>query len=658
MKNLLLFAFGLLFFVGQTQAQVNYEVRKKNGVTTYRAETVPGSSVFDGPILNALPQGAATARLASAVKKPWTPEPPKRTLNWAQFGTGGTKSVFKLSSDFRPAEYSHDQWRGLGFNMISLWSSNKSDGTDKWENVPNNQKFEYEVEGSLYTNTEGGPRWAGHWFYTASLAKMESVFMASIPANGPGVQWTANIEESNYWSRDYYPGPNYPNWDSVKGTTIQLESEPGQMTLEQLVNTGKAEWEMKVRRSNRNALMLQVAKRNGALAAFGSSMWQGEPRTDCLQTGQRFLDEADVNVSNIGGSNGTIVLNGHTYTNMTGSFYKQESYHLDYHYYFNYEFTGSNLSSIASYPELYPYVANIHPIAREIGHWMANRKRMIDVHGHPIPVIRMHELFYEGNEQQVRVPTAFGLDGTNGDGGGPKIWIPPYLIRLQYMLTHILEGETLGSGYHIFHAAGSPNQGIEYNLSSNPKYNHHLHTATALIAARRDMEGILDKIAGSTLYTDLQIRVGNQGSFQTVNGVSAYNFKPDGARGPRTPCFVMRTKQTDAGLYVLIAGGFDHGWNDTRTDAIQVPGSTNEIQVTYKGKDLQVFETLIPTGTIGQTFTAQSIVSNWEKAGYGGRINNNSTGLIMLSLALGTALRRRKVVGIRTRKTSTPKIRI
>jgi len=658
MKNLLMFALGLLFFVGQTQAQVNYEVRKKNGVTTYRAETVAGSSVFDGPILSTLPQGAATARIASAVKKPWKPEPPKKTIDWAQFGTGGTKSVFKLSSDFRPDQYSHDQWRQLGFNLISRWSSDKRDGTDKWSDVPNNQKLEYEVEGSLYTNTSGGPRWAGHYFYTASLAQMESVFMASIPGYGQGAQWTANIEESNYWSRDYYPGVNYPNWDAVKGMNIQLESEPGNMTLEQLVNSGKAPFEMRVRRSNRNGLMLLVAKRNGAMAAFGSSMWQGEPRTDCLQTSNRFLDEADMNVSNIGGSNGTITLNGHTYTGMTGSFYKHEDYHLDYHYYFDFDYTGSNYEAEPDYPSLWPKVYVMHPIAREIGHWMANRKRMIDVHGKQIPAIRMHELFFEGN---ARVPGAFGLNGTNEDGAGPKPWVPPYIIRLQYMLQHILEGETFGSGYHIFHAAGSPNQGIEYDFASKPKYNHHMHTATSLIAARRDMEGILDKIAGSTLYTDLQIKIGNQGSFQTVNGVSAYNFQPDGKRGDRTPCFVMRTKQTDAGLYVLIAGGHDQGWDDTRTDAIQIPGSTNEIQVTYKGRDLAVFETLIPTGTIGQTFIAKSIVSDWEKKGYGGRIITNGGDLLLISLALGTALRRSRKLGIRQRKpskTSTPKIRI
>lgn len=651
MKNqfLKLLSIPLLLVAMIASGQVNYQKRTLNGVVTYRPETIPGSAVFDGTPVSTLPSGAVVARYASRVGKLWQPELAKHTLNLAQFGTASNSAqIYKFSIDFRPAEISHDQWRSYGINMISKWTSDQGTAsspglTYPFSGVPDNQKFDYSTESHLHGGKEG------HGFWASTLAEMEIQYRASIPAYGPGAHWTANIETSNYWARDAYHNDDgsggwghYPRWADVKTNTIQLESTAAinafgpSCSLETLFsNPGIQQQEADVRRANRLSIMLKCASRNGAYASYGSAAYQGEPKTDALSTSNRFLDgNADVShIPGYSGTPGTITLNGNTYTGLTGSFYKHETCHLDYHYYFDCLYDGQavgtqflNSSSaymqLTDYPTMYQKLTNKHPIAREVGHWLAIQKRLKEVHdGQSIPIIRMHELFYEDNYS--RVPYAFNTP--LGDGAPTKIWVAPYVARIQRMVPHFLEGEKPGSGFHIFHSNGAPNQGIIWNLATTPAYNHHLHTVTALFAASRDMQTVLDKINGSVLTTDIDIKINNTGSFQTVNGVQAYALGPDGGQGTLLPCFVTRHKFTSAGTYVIFMGGMDQGWNTTRTDVIRIPGvgNGNTIKVTYKGPDLQFFEVLFPNGVSNTEFTAQSIVPVWQRSGYGGRINNN-----------------------------------
>ncbi|WP_080057173.1 hypothetical protein [Spirosoma aerolatum] len=616
-----------------------YEKRiSADGTVSYRPESTAGSEYFKGDPISQLPPGATAVRLASRVGRPHTYEAGKAQVNFIDIG--GSKSKYFMSVDFRPSTINHAQWIRFGNSKISKWCSDQADGTNKFSDLPEFRKFDYSVEGGVLANPSGGPRLAGHYFYTATATQLEAAFMNNIPRYGAGAHWMANIEESNYWIWDYYdnPSPNYPPWDAVKTQKIKCYSDGVERTLEQLrADVGRRTAEQNVRRSIGFALFLQVAGRGGAYAAFGSSAWQGEPRTNCLTYINRFLDDASIDVRYVEGYTGVPgkvtfsgVTNGQaysrTYENMTGSFYKFETFHLDYHYYFSYEYLGSNFNAEPDYPTLYANSKNIHPFAREVGHWMANRIRLQDVHGGKlIPSVRMHELEYEGDgSYKERTPAGFGLKPNAwGDGGNPKIYVIPYVIRIMRMAHHFLEGETEGSGFHIFHAEGAPNQGIVYSFTQE-KYNLHLHTVSALYAAARDMETILDKIVDTTLTCDIDIKIGNTGSFQSVNGATAYAFGPDGSRGTMLPCAITRHKTTSEGLYVIFMMAMDQPWGTTRTDVIRIPGvgNGNTIKCTYKGPDLQVFEVLFPSGVSNTEFTAQSIIPAWTKPGYGGIVNS------------------------------------
>ncbi|MVM34234.1 hypothetical protein GO755_29660 [Spirosoma sp. HMF4905] len=598
-----------------------YEIRKKDGVTTYYPET--GQEVFEGTPTTVAPTGTTPAYLASRVGKLYTPEAAKRTLNLVDIG--GSKSLFFFSSDAREDEKKHAAWLSAGAGRISQWSSNESAGS-RFSDLPDGKKFVYQTQSSLPGE--------GFWWWAMSVVDFEQGCINMINAWPAGVIWTANIETNNYWQRFYHGDDSgagnighYPPWPEIKGVRIQMESQPGSMTVEELfANPGLQAQEVAVRRSNRFAIMLDVAGRGGADRCFGSTPYQGDPGDQTLTSNTRFLDEADINLNNVGGSNGTIVLNGRTYTNMNGSFWKKQTVNLDYFYYFGFLYDGVYVDASifensahpyhthTNYPDLYAHMSDGNIVAREIGHWLGVQKRLADVNGgNPIPSIRMTELHYEGNFS--RVPNGFGLSGTFLDGGSPKVWITPVSMENMYKTYHFLEGEREKSGFHVFYAAGAPNQGIIYNKDSIAYLNHAWHTHSQLWAARRDMETILDKIANSTLTTDIDIKVGNTGDFQRLNGVSAWN--------QNKPCAATRHKTTSEGTAVLGLIGFGQDSDTTRTDVIQIPGLSGNmrIQCTYKGPQVFLFECLFPNGVTNQTIIAQSIIASEFKPGYGGRIN-------------------------------------
>lgn len=614
-----------LLLSGFAQAQVKYEKRILNGVPYYRAENPVGSQFFsDSPRLFSLPGGASVFRGASRVGRAWTPESQKRTLNLIDMG--GSKSKYFLSIDFRPEYVSHQQWLNAGVTRLSQWTSDQVGGLYPFSGVPDYQKFLYLTESGLNGDLEG----YGYW--RTRLADMEQRWITTVPGLGTGAIVFPNLETSNYWSRSYHGDENgngnighYPPWNQIKNDLITLESQPGQMSIEQLFsNPGFAAQEIAVRRQNRLNLLLKIIKRNGADTGLGSSAYQGDPGDHTLTTATRFLDEGSANVSNIGGSNGTITLNGRTYTGMFGSFWKEETVNLNYYYYFDcringvvltdldYENPNHPYANISSAVELYKLIQDPNPVAREVGHWLGNVRLLKQVHnGQSIPSVRMTEFHYEGG---ARWPKPFGALYPWGEPS--KIWLPPVTMRTMYMVNHFLEGETDKAGFHIFYAAGAPNQGIIYNLAGQANLNHELHTLSGLFAARRDMEALVPKLPGTTLTTDMDIRVGNSGDFQRLNGVDSWN--------QNKPCFITRHKVTSEGTYVLVMGGYGQSVNTTRTDQIRIPGvgNGNVIEVTYKGPDVQVFEVLFNNGSSNEMYKAQSIVPAWEKQGYGGRVNN------------------------------------
>lgn len=601
-----------------------YEKRKKDGVTTWYPEIAEGIYADTGTTVD---PGGTAAYLGSRVGKLYTPEAQKRTTDIAQFGSGGSKALYFFSCDARDAGITQAQWLAAGATRLSQWTSDRPDGSEPFSAVPDARKFIYQTESGLHGDKEG------FWFWASSLAEMEQNYLSRINAWGTGTIWAANIETSNYWERYYHGDANgngnighYPPWPQIKNVTIQLESQTGSMTVEQLFNSGIFAQEKAVRRSNRFKLMLKIAKRGGADVCFGSAIYQGDPGENTLTQSNRFLDEAEVNVNNIGGSNGTITLNNRTYTGMTGSFWSEETIDLDYYYYFGFLYKGQYMDqAIFENPNhdyhsettcegLYANMSSPNPVAREVGHWLGLQKRLRDMHGgNTIPIIRMAELIYEGNFS--RWPRSFNLDTTYPDGGTPKVWILPSSLRTQRIVAQFLEGERQGSGYHVFHAAGSPNQGIIYNAGSTPYLNHAWHSISTLFAAGRDMETILDKIANSTLTTDMDIRIGNTGDFQRINGVDAWN--------QNKPCAVSRHKTTSEGLGVLFCFGYGQPGDTTRTDQFRIPGVGNGcvFEATYKGPDVQLFEALIPNGVSNQVIPLRSIVPAQTKPGYGGRIN-------------------------------------
>ncbi len=593
---------------------MRHEKRTKNGQILYYPETVAGSLLFNGTPVSDLPPGAVPAFLCSRRGIAYGPEANKRELSLAQFGSSRTPSLHQLSIDFRPVSISRAEWISRGIGMMSKWCS--ADTGETFGTIPaGTGKLDYATESGLHGSLEG------HGYWVATLAEIEQQYMNSIPAHGPDVHWCANIETSNLWDRQYYGQGRYPSWDSVKNTSILCERDGQTRTLDQLDAQGIMVAEANVRRANRVMLMLKIAKRNGALVAYGASMFQGEPDRSFnpLTGSSRFLDGASADVSNIGGINGTITLNNRTYTGMTGSFYSEETFHLDYHYYSFWEYTGSqNYDSIPDYLTLWPNVYVRHPMAREVGHFLANQNRMRAVHdGGTIPTLRMHQPFFENSRRE---PDAMG--NTFNGGERSRTWIPPFMAYIQKLTAHFIDGERAGSGYHVFNNTGVHPPGIVYDLATNSDYGRHLHTIDALLLAVRDIESMLGNLAGSTLVTEPEVKLNGAGVFAAYNAVDAYN-RDGGTNGPMKPCFLIRHKQTSEGLWFGVFGAMDQDWNTTRTDEFRIPGmgDGNTISVTYKGRAPVLFEGVFKTGTTNTVHTYQSIVSAWEKPGYAGIIN-------------------------------------
>ncbi|WP_338871730.1 hypothetical protein WBJ53_26150 [Spirosoma sp. SC4-14] len=574
-----------------------------------------------------LPSDATRAKVGVQRLNLYTREA-KATLNTAQFGSGKYFAPnYFLSADFNVNQDNYQTRLNQG---ITLFSRFVLPSQSEYNSLPQSRKFYYQTENELHAQYEG----AG--YYEASLATIEQQLYNAI-ASGCFV-WTANIETSNEWSQWRY-GENhfgYDSWDIAKNRTIVSERTGQTITLEQLWNSGQWDQEAQVRRNNRLAIMMTIAKARNTRVAYGASMFQGEPRTNSLSTNNIFK-EGTADVSHCGGDgNGNITLNGRVYQGINKNVFAYESSLLDYFYYFGWsDFSLSDYADIwtnklagtQTMPYIWSKMVPYHIVASEKGHWQANRARM-SLYGQTLRgSIRMQEPNFEGKfyttdftPHESFVPFS-ELQNVSVDGYlvTPKVFLPPYYVYSAYAVHRFLEGATEGAGYHLWNAPG-----VTKLPASHPLYNHHLHTITALFQARNDMQPLERFYAGSTLVQDPEVQLNQAGDWLSYSGCEAFGFQADGSRVTQKPVYILRYKQTTTGWQVFVLGGTNQGWSESRTDLIRVPGALNGnmMRIKLTGPAAQVFEFAISSSDTNQTYDATSYTVTTQ-AGYAGRISSN-----------------------------------
>lgn len=584
-----------------------------------------------------LPENATLARVGGKLELPYTLEA-KRGFAPEQFGLGKYYHPnYRFSIDFNPNQLTLSQLEAQGRSMFSRFL--RPIGTGEYDALPTAKRWFYHTESDLHGIYEGAK------YYESTLAQLEAQYNAVIPS-GQG-HWTANIETSNFWHKESYGDPDlarfgYDSWSTAQNRTIVSERTGQTMTLGELWNSGQWQAEQNVRRANRLVLMLKIARARNTYASQGSSMFQGEPRTNSLSTTDVFQDGA-ADVSAIGGVNGVITLNGRQYT-LTGTVWDAENAMVDYSYYFYFDISRTDYNEIwggsdpakKDYPYIWSKIKTYHVAAVEKGHWQANRHRMQSGKGALRGSVRMCIGVYEANGAGV-VDGAFGSDGgeikrppqpelqgsisytegTTTYTDTPKVWMPPYLQASIYKMHRFLEGDTPGSGYHHW---DSPGRAIA--PASVPYYNHHLHTVTALHQARADMQPFEKYYTGSTLVADPEVQIGGTGSFSAYSGCDAFAFGPGGDRGTQKPAFAMRYKAITGGWHVVIVGGMNQPFGTSRTDVLRAPNGAlngNTFSVTTKGPSVHVFEFFVSNADTNQAYTA-NLGNSLDKAGYAGRI--------------------------------------
>ena len=606
------------------------------------------------------------------MKLPYAPEA-KRVLNANQFGLDKYYSPnFKFSVDFRNSIESVQDKRRQSVNLFSNLAVTEAERTA----MPFDQGLVYDGEAGLHGPLEGVE------YFESTLSVLESRYQAHVSGAEKGY-WAANIETSSEW----YPGnsdsayPGFPadrtgsyntghsrSWNDSKNISILCESDGVTRTLEQLANLGYDKWESEknVRRANRVILLLQMAQRKspaGGLVSYGCSMYQGQPdKNTAYQTNVFNAGEAKVwleggtlnvtkankgqdqdgvgtfaNISSLGGdANGNITINGTNYT-IKGDIYSNETLHLDYYYQFNFEMARSDYEDIwvtrnpakQNYESIWAAIKTRHVVADQVGHWQANRYRMLNRPGQTVrPTIMMREIMYEGNvagyvdgqPRISRVPDGLGT-GRIDQGGGysdlPKIWIPPYEMYSYYAVQRFLEGGTRGSGFHLFNAPGV------FDFANTSGFNQVFHTVTALFQARADLQIYERFFDNSTMEQQPEVKVDQVGDWQQYDAIQAYNYQ-EGTIGKQRPVYLVRYAPVAGGWRVVILGGHNLRHGDERTDLVRLPGgllNSNQFKIKLRGPAAQVFEFVVSNQDTGQTYEATPTPQiGFERAGYAGRI--------------------------------------
>ncbi len=395
------------------------------------------------------------------------------------------------------------------------------------------------------------------------------------------------------------------------------------MTLDQLEQSNFWIAEQRMRLANRMGLMLQIAKKNGGYVGYGATYWHTLPQGNALTHNDFFLSDHTMRFDQIPGynsTNQTITLNGRTYNGSIGHFTKHQTFNVDYRYFSDLEFTGdpATFQNIPDYPALWADVSSVHAVAAETARTMINYDRMIKVNGQKIANVRQLQPYGEQNFWQ---PFAWS-------NSQEKVDVPPYLMRIAKTVAEFMDGDIPGSGYFNFDNFVTDLQNFPRGVISSDhmlnhqRFNKHWHTYEAITAAARDLQDYHEFLFNSTLTTDLDFKYGGTGSWVTSNPLMSYGNQAGGGQTTRYPTAITRHIQSPTGLYVMVLAGHEQGWETTRTDHIRIPNvmSTNTISITYKGRDVALFQVFIPNGTTNTTYTAKSIVPAWERKGYGGII--------------------------------------
>lgn len=642
-------------------------VSKAQTIIGYRTSTLPGNQqlIFalysDGTrqCVTSMPANRPQDRVGAPVKLTYTLEP-NRQVNVAQFGLDRYYSPnFKFSIDFRNTTESLDDKRRQGVNLFSSFATTATERTT----LPFGQGLYYDTESGF-----NGP-YEGALFFESSLAEIENQYNHSIPGALQGY-WVANLETSAEWypgnANTTYPGfpqeksgtynkKHFPDWSTVQDKTITLESTgETNVSLRALADRGPDAWEREknIRRANRIVLMLQVAKQKspaGGLYSSGASMYQGQPDKSRASEKQRsylttsFIDSS-ADVSHIGGdSNGVITLNGRQYT-LKGNPYTNETFHMDYYYQFYFQISNNDYQDIwinqnpakMNYSSIWAAIKPRHVVADQVGHWQANRYRMINAIGQSIrPTIMMRELVYEADAAGIvdgsggvirRVPTGFNTGCVDLNDGGsicddlPKIWIPPYEMYTYYAVHRFLEGGLPGSGFHLFNAPGL------FDYSTLGGYNQYFHGVTALFQARADLQVYERFFDNSTMEEKPEVKINETGNWQRYDAIQAYNLQ-EGVQGPQLPVYLVRYAPIAGGWRVVILGGHNLQFGEERTDLIRLPNgllNSNQFRIKLRGPSAQVFEFIVSNQDTGQTYVATpSAQVGFEKPGYAGRVSPN-----------------------------------
>ena len=644
------FFFGLLLLahsVGFAQTKT---------IIGYRTSAMPGnqSLIFalysDGSrrCLTALPADRPTDRIGGVVKLPYVPEA-KRTLNPNQFGLDKYYSPdFKFSVDFRNSTESVETKRRQGVSLFSDMAVSVAERNA----MPFGQGLIYIGEASLHGSLEGVE------YFESSLSTLEQHYRSRVSGAERGY-WVPNIETSSEW----YPGnvntsyPGFPAsrtgsygsnhsrpWNDSKNLSILCESDGVTRTLEQLANEGYNKWESEknVRRSNRVVLLLQMARQRspfGGLCSYGASMYQGPPdKSNAYQTD--VFNSGDADISRIGGDqNGRISLNGAEYT-IKGNIYSNETLHLDYYYQFDFRMARSDYEDIwvrrnpakQNYESIWAAIKTRHVVGDQVGHWQANRHRMLNGQGQTVrPTLMMREIMYEQNIAGYvdgvptigRVPDGLDagrIDQGEGRSDSPKIWIPPYEMYTYYTVHRFLEGGITGSGFHLFNAPGV------FDFANTSGFNQVYHSVTALFQARADLQVYERFLDNSTMEQQPEVKVDQAGDWQRYDAIQAYNYS-HGSYGTQRPVYVVRYAPVAGGWRVLVLGGHNLQHGEEHTDLVRLPDGLlngNQFRIKLRGPAAQVFEFIVKDQDSGQTYEATPTPQvGFERAGYAGRVGQN-----------------------------------
>lgn len=626
-----------------------YKTTEINGVAKVYQEstTYPGS--FD-VLVAELPANAVPARIGGRTQKKYNREA-KRVFSPEQFGTDLYYDPnFRFSIDFNPMLANATIRKSQGFTLQSRFVVQESE----YNALSQAEKLHYETE-----NVINGP-YEGAKYFESPLTTLEDRYNSVIPSGS--FIWIANLETSNEWSQWRYGDAEsvkfgYDSWDVAQNRSIVCELDGVTRTLGQLWSSGLWDAEASVRRANRNVLMLKIAKARNTHACQGTSMAQGEPKTNSLTTDDVFLSGSadvshvkDASGNVIGDSNGNLTINGRSYTGVKGNAYEHETAMLDYFYYFYFGISRSDFNDIfvnkvagtQNYQYLWSKIFTEHIVAKEKGHWQANRHRMT-IPGQTVRgMVRMNEFIYEANAAGIvdgnyieenkggeifRIPFAELQNTISWTDGGttyyetPKIWIPPYVNYSVYAVARFLAGGTPGSGYHGWNDPGH----ARYAGTSTNDYNHEFHSITSIVQARVDMQPYERYLAASTLVVDPEVQIGSTGSWSTYSGCDAYALSPDGSRGTQKPTGSLRYLAVDGGWVVLILWGMNQGWTTERYDTVRVPGGLlngNMFKIKTRGPSAHIFEFFVPSTDSNQTFVADFAATSYEAPAYAGRIQS------------------------------------